>query len=793
MNLSMKWLSDYVDIDVTPKQFSDDLTMSGSKVEGYETEGSEISNVVVGKVLSIEKHPDADKLVVCQIDVGQDEPIQIVTGATNVVEGTLVPVCLDNSTLPGGKKIKKGKLRGVVSNGMMCSLGELGLTVHDFPYAIEDGIFLIEEDCTVGQDIQSALGLNDTSVEFEITSNRPDCLSVIGLARETAATYHVPLHVKAPEVKDKNDGDRAENYLKVDVENTELCPRYTAKIVKNVKIGPSPRWMRERLRASGVRPINNFVDITNYVMLEYGQPMHAFDLKYVEGNHIIVRNAKAGETMMTLDGIDRTFSPEMLVIADEKKPVAVAGVMGGEYSGIMDDTTTVVFESANFNGPSVRLTAKKLGMRTDASSRYEKGISADSTMECVLRACELVELLGAGEVVDGVIDVDHSDKTPKQVPFTPDWINRFLGIELPSEEMVKILTSLGFTVENDLITVPYYRIDIEHKADVAEEIARIYGYNKIPTTAPTGISRGVVTPEQKFERTINNTMLSLGCNEIMTYSFISPKAYDSILLPSDSKLRKSVTISNPLGEDTSIMRTTTIPSTLDIVSRNYNNRNPYFWAYEIGREYIPVEGELLPQENPQLTIALYGNDADFYTLKGMVETLFNRLRVEDADVSPCSDCPTFHPGRCAVLSKDGKEIGILGEISPKVAQNYGIGTKVYLAKLDVNTMHALASAEKAYRPLPKYPAATRDLSLLCDEDLPIINIEKTIKKAVGSILEKVELFDVYKGAQVGEHQKSVAYSIVMRSDKGTLTDEEADNAMKRTLKQLEKIGVTLRM
>ncbi len=793
MNLSMKWLSDYVDIDVTPKQFSEDLTMSGSKVEGYEIEGSEISNVVVGKVLSIEKHPDADKLVVCQIDAGQEEPTQIVTGATNVVVGALVPVCLDNSTLPGGKKIKKGKLRGVVSNGMMCSLGELGLTVHDFPYAIEDGIFLIEEDCTVGQDIQSALGLNDTSVEFEITSNRPDCLSVIGLARETAATYHVPLQLKAPEVKDKNDGDHAENYLKVDVENTELCPRYTAKIVKNVKIGPSPRWMRERLRASGVRPINNFVDITNYVMLEYGQPMHAFDLKYVEGNHIVVRNAKEGETMMTLDGIDRTFSPEMLVIADEKKPVAVAGVMGGEYSGIMDDTTTVVFESANFNGPSVRLTAKKLGMRTDASSRYEKGISADSTMDCVMRACELVELLGAGEVVDGVIDVDHSDKTPKQVEFTPDWINRFLGIELTAEEMVKILTSLGFTVENNLITVPSFRIDIEHKADVAEEIARIYGYNKIPTTAPTGISRGIVTPEQKFERTINNTMLSLGCNEIMTYSFISPKAYDSILLPLDSKLRNSVTISNPLGEDTSIMRTTTIPSTLDIVSKNYNNRNPYFWAYEIGTEYIPAEGESLPKENPQLTIALYGNDADFYTLKGMAETLFDRLRVEDVDVSPCSDQPTFHPGRCAIFSKDGKEIGILGEISPKVAQNYGIGTKVYLAKLDVNTMYELVSAEKLYQPLPKYPAATRDLSLLCDENLPIINIEKTIKKAVGSILEKVELFDVYQGAQVGEHQKSVAYSIVMRSEKGTLTDEEADSAMKRTLKQLEKIGVTLRM
>lgn len=793
MNLSMRWLSDYVNINVDPKTYSEDLTMSGSKVEGFEVEGSEISNVVVGKVLSVEKHPDADKLVICQIDVGGEEPIQIVTGATNVVVDALVPVALDNSTLPGGKKIKKGKLRGVVSNGMMCSLGELGLTKNDFPYAIEDGIFLIEEECKLGQDIQSALGLNDTSVEFEITSNRPDCLSVIGLARETAATYRVPLNVKAPEVKGAQDGDDIHNYLKVDVENAELCPRYTARVVKNVKIGPSPRWMRERLRASGVRPINNLVDITNYVMLEYGQPMHAFDLKYVEGNHIVVRNAKAGETMMTLDGVDRTFTEDMLVIADEKKPVAVAGIMGGEYSGIMDDTNVVVFESANFKGSSVRITAKKLGMRTDASARYEKGISADSTMDCVTRACELVELLGAGEVVDGVIDVDHSSKEPKKVPFTPDWINRFLGIEVSKEEMIRILTSLDFKVEDDMIVVPSFRIDIEHKADVAEEIARIYGYNKIPTTAPTGISRGIVTEEQKFTRLLNNTMMSLGCYEIMTYSFISPKYYDKILLPADSKLRNSVVISNPLGEDTSIMRTTTIPSTLEIAAKNYNNRNPYFWAYEIGNEYIPVEGQQLPNENPQLTVVLYGKGADYYTLKGMIEVVLDRARVEDVDVVPCTDNPTFHPGRCAALVKDGTEIGILGEISPKVAQNYDIGTKVYLAKLDVNTLYAMVAEEKPYKPLPKFPATSRDLSLLCDDDLPIINIEKTIKNAVGSILEKVELFDVYKGAQVGENKKSVAYSITMRSDKGTLTDEEADAAVKRVLKQLEKIGVTLRM
>ncbi len=790
MNLSLKWLSDYVDMDLTPKAFSDALTMSGSKVEGYEIEGSEISNVVVGKVLSVEKHPDADKLVVCQIDVGAAEPIQIVTGATNVVAGALVPCCLDNSTLPGGKKIKKGKLRGIVSNGMMCSLGELGLSVNDFPYAIEDGIFLIEEDCKPGQDIQSAIGLNDTSVEFEITSNRPDCLSVVGLARETAATCHLPLKLKTPAVK--GSGDDIHNYLQVEIQNRELCPRYTAKIVKNVKIAPSPRWMRERLRASGVRPINNLVDITNYVMLEYGQPMHAFDLKYVEGGQIIVRNAKAGETMMTLDGVDRTFSEEMLVIADQKKPVAVAGIMGGEYSGIMDDTNVVVFESANFKGSSVRTTAKKLGMRTDASARYEKGISADSTMECVLRACELVELLGAGEVVDGVIDVDYSDKTPKTVLFTPDWINHFLGIDLSREEMEQILLSLGFRLEGDQITVPSFRIDIEHKADIAEEIARIYGYNRIPTTAPTGISRGIVTAEQKFERKINDIMLSLGCYEVMTYSFISPKYYDAILLPKDSEQRKSVVISNPLGEDTSIMRTTTIPSMMEIVSRNYNNRNPVFWGYEIGTEYLPQEGQDLPLEKQQLTIALYGNQADFYTLKGIAETLLDRVGVYEIEVEASGDCPTFHPGRCAKLSKAGKVIGILGEISPKVCENYGVGTKVYLAKLDVAVLFELADMEKTYCPLPKYPASIRDLSLVCDNDLPIVQIEKAIKEAVGKILEKVELFDVYRSEQLGADKKSVAYSITMRSNQGTLTDEEADSAVKRILKQLDKIGVSLR-
>jgi len=792
MDLSLRWLSDYVDIsDKSPKEFCDALTLSGSKVEGYTLEGSEISNVVVGKVLEMERHPDSDHLWVMQIDVGEEAPIQIVTGAQNVVVGAKVPVAKDGSTLPGGVKIKKGKLRGVVSNGMMCGLEELGLTAHDFPYAIEDGIFLIEEDCEVGQDLKSAIGLNDCSVEFEITSNRPDCLSVLGLARETAATYGIPLHEHKPVVK--GCGGDINDYLRVSVEDPELCPRYIARVVKNVKIGPSPRWMRERLRASGVRPINNLVDITNYVMLEYGQPMHAFDLRYVNGNAITVRRAANGETMMTLDGTERSFTDDMLIIADEKGPVAVAGVMGGEFSGIMDDTTTVVFESANFKGSSVRKTAQKLGMRTDASSRFEKGIKAGSCDVCVERACELVELLGCGEVVDGVIDVDHSDHTEPLVPFTPDWINRFLGISVPEEQMKTYLEALGLHVdENGMIHVPYWRIDIEHKADVAEEIARLYGYDHIPTGMMEGMARGMVTKEQKFENNIHEMMRAMGCDEIMTYSFLSAKAYDKILMPKDSPLRRSVTILNPLGEDSSIMRTTTIPSVLDIVSGNYNNRNPKFHCYEIGREYLPVEGEALPLEDKVLTIALYGNDTDFYTLKGMVDTLLASLGIADADIEPTSEITTFHPGRTAVYTKNGVEIGMLGEIHPTVCKNYSIGTKVYLAKLRTAVLFELSNSDKVYQAMPKFPAATRDLSLICDRDLPVIQIEKVIRKAVGNLLEKVALFDVYQGEQIGADQKSVAYSIVMRSKKSTLTDEEADRAINKVLKQLEPMGVTLR-
>lgn len=791
MNLSMRWLKDYVDIgNVSMRDFSEAMSMSGSKVEGWETEFEGVKNVVVGKILSVEPHPDSDHLVICQLDVAQGEPVQIVTGASNVHAGDLVPVALHKSKLPNGVEITKGKLRGVMSNGMMCSLGELNLTKGDFPYAIENGIFLIEEDCKPGQDIASAIGCNDTCVEFEITPNRPDCLSVIGLAREVAVTFDKPINLHTPVVK--GCGGNINDYLSVEVQNKELCQRYVARVVKNVKIGPSPRWMRERLRASGVRPIDNIVDITNYVMLEYGQPMHAFDIEYVKGNKIIVRNALSGETLTTLDGVERNLTEDMLVIADAEKASAVAGVMGGEYSGINEGTHTVVFESACFKGSSVRVTAKKLGMRTESSSRFEKGLDPQNCLPAIMRACELAEMLGAGEVVDGVIDIDNSGYKPTVLHLDAEWTNRFLGTDIPEERMKKILSDLHFGVNGNEITVPSFRGDVEHKADVAEEIARFYGYNNIPTTTAKGSPQGKLSEYQKFERTVNQTMLAQGLYEIMTYSFVSPKQYDKIRLPKDDPRRKSVVILNPLGEDTSIMRTNAIPSMMDILSKNYNNRNGAVSLYEIGNEYIPVDGELLPDEVPNLVLGMYGEDKDFFTLKGVVENLLDVLGIEDYDVTACSDNPTFHPGRCAILSKGGEEFGIIGEVHPLVCQNYDINTRVYTGKLNMNTLFALMNDEKTYVPMPKFPASTRDLALLCDDSLPVLTMEKAIKNAAGKILEKVELFDVYKGSQIEAGKKSVAFNITMRAADRTLTDEEVGSAMNKILKAMEELGAQIR-
>ena len=796
MNLSMKWLSDYVTLATTVKDFCAAMTMSGSKVEVATEEGSEIKNVVVGKLLSVVPHENSDHLVVCQVDVGQEQPIQIVTGAPNVKAGDIVPVALCGAELPNGVKIKKGKLRGVESNGMLCSLGELGLTVHDFPYAIADGIFLIQEDCQIGQDIHEAIGLNDTSVEFEITSNRPDCLSVTGLAREAAATYHVPLNLKKPTFQGI-DGN-IQDELQVEIQNKEKCPRYAAGIVKNVKIAPSPRWIRERLRASGVRPINNLVDITNYVMLEYGQPMHAFDLRYVKDGKIVVRNAAEGETITTLDGVTRTLSPEMLVIADAEKPIAVAGVMGGEYSGIMEDTNTVVFESAYFEPVQVRRTAKKLGMRTDASARYEKGLDPEGCLRTLERAFELVELLGAGEPVRTHIDLNYNEKQRNRIPFDPDWINKFLGTDISREEMCDTMKMLEIEVDGDTCISPSFRIDLERPADLAEEVARIYGYNNIPSTVIKGVANASLTPKQKFRRTLENATVAVGCYGILTYSFISPKYFDKIALPADSSLRKTVVISNPLGEDTSVMRTTTLPSMLETLSLNYKNRNAAVALYEIGKEYLPTAPDKLPEEPDRLTIGMYGDDADFFTLKGMVETILETAGLHDCTYKACgTDAPfdeicALHPGRSAVIYAGETPIGYLGEVHPTVQKNYEIGTRTYVAKLLIDEMQPLAQTEITYQPLPKFPAITRDLSLVCADKVPVGDLQAAMKNAVGNILEQITLFDVYKGEQIAAGMKSVSFSIRMRSHEGTLTDEQADAAMKRVLKALKEHGATLR-
>ena len=792
MNLSMKWLNDYLPAEeLAPRSYCEGMTMSGSKVEGYKVEGAEIQNVVVGQVKAMERHPDSDHLWVCQVDVGT-ETVQIVTGAQNVSAGDFVPVAKHKSVLPGGHKITKGKLRGVESCGMLCSLGELGLTAHDFPYAIEDGIFILGEDCDriLGKDIQSAIGLNDTTVEFEITSNRPDCFSILGLARETAATFGLPMKAPAPVVK--GCGGDIHDYLRVEVKNGTLCPRYMARVVKDVKIAPSPRWMRERLRACGVRPINNIVDITNFVMLEYGQPMHAFDLKHVGGAHIIVRNAGAGESITTLDGVERKLSPEMLVIADENGPTAIAGVMGGEHSEIEADTVTVAFESACFMGSSVRTTAKKVGLRTEASGRYEKGLDPATCAPAVERACQLVELLGAGQVVDGVIDVDNASHQGRSIPFDPDWINRFLGVSLTSQEMVEMLARLEIPVENGMALAPTWRPDLESKADIAEEVARMYGYDKIPTTALRGMAEGIVTPRQKFDRQAEQVLLGLGLSEILTFTFISPKLYDKIRLPEDSPLRSSVTILNPLGEDTSVMRTTALPSMLQVLATNYNNRNPQAALYEMATEYLPTAPDQLPQEKQWITLGMYGDGCDFYTLKGRVEALLEKLCVTGVEYTACTHNPSYHPGRCAAMMAGGETIGGIGEIHPEVCENFGIGARVYVAQLDGELLFRLHSDKKSYQPLPRFPASTRDLAVICDESLPVAAIEKAIQTHVGKILEKLELFDVYRGAQVPQGKKSVAYALILRAADRTLTVEECDKAMAAALEGLAAIGAEIR-
>jgi len=795
MKLNRKWLhEEFVDLSaVSDKEYVEKLTIFGQKVETWERMDSEIKNVKVGKVVSIVRHENSDHMWVCQIDVGEEAPIQIVTGAQNVQQGDLVPVALHNSYLPGGIHITKGKLRGEVSNGMLCGLEELGLTLNDFPNAILDGIWILnEEPCQIGDDINLVIGNDDTVVDFEITNNRPDCYSIIGLARESAAAFGMQMKHHEPTVKGSNCGSIFE-MLDVDVPATELCNRYSSRMVKNVKIAPSPKWLRQRLRANGIRPINNIVDITNYVMLEYGQPMHAFDYRYVSSGKIVVREAEGGETLTTLDGNVRQLKPGMLVIADENKPIGLAGIMGGENSEILDDTTTVVFESANFNGTSIRQTALALGMRTESSGKFEKSLDPMMTVPAVQRACELVELLEAGDVMDGIIDIINYVPEAKTLPLECDKINRLLGTDISKEDMVKYLNLLEIQVEGDTIQVPSFRPDLNLMADVAEEIGRSYGYNEIATTAFKTSTQGGYSPFMLAESKAGSLCRSLGYSEIITYSFVSPAIFDQIRLPGDSSLRNAMRIQNPLGEDTSIMRTIALPSMLDILSRNYAYHNKAVKLYELAKIYLPTDGEILPREPKMLVLGTYGANETFFTLKGELEAILTGLRMPKASYTAVKDNPSYHPGRCALVSIDGVELGYMGQVHPLVCKNYGIDAEVYCVEIDFSKLFTLQLPDPTYTPLPKYPGVTRDLSLVCDEAITVAQAEEVITAAAGKLLRNIRLFDIYRGTGVPEGKKSMAFSLELRADDRTLTDQDSENVISKVLTALkEKLDATLR-
>ena len=798
MLLSRKWLNEFVDVSLDEykdREFAEAMTVSGSKVEITEDLSKKIRNVVAGRVISMEKHPDSDHMFVCMVDVGKDSPVQIVTGAQNVSAGDIVPAALDGSLLPDGTEIHSSILRGVESDGMLCSLKELGLTLHDYPYAIENGIWIIEEDCAPGDDIGRLIGMDDHVVEFEITPNRPDCLCVIGLAREAAVTFGKELKLHTPVVEAKAGGN-INDMAKIIIEDPELCPRYTARMVKNVKIAPSPAWMRERIRNAGMRPINNIVDITNYVMLEYGQPMHAFDFSCVNNGEVHIRRAKKGESIQTLDGNERALSENMLCICDTDKPICVAGVMGGANSEIVGDTAMVLFESANFNGPSVRRTATALGMRTDASSRYEKGLDPENTIKAVQRACELIELLGAGEVVEGIIDVVPNEIKKTSVKLEPGKINALLGTDISEEEMRRILLDLGFGFDKDTVLVPSWRGDVEHYSDLAEEVARFFGYNEIPVKFSGAINKcGGYTDSQLCENKIGEICRSLGMDEIITYSFISASYYDKINLPSDSPLRDSLRILNPLGEDTSIMRTTILPSMLEIITRNFNFRNKAASLYEIGRIYLKRD-DGLADEPKIVSLGMYGDGVDFFTLKGNVEAILKGLRVGDTakiKYTAKKDNPSYHPGRCAEVWAGDSCIGILGQINPSVCANYGLDCEVYCAELSFDALFEHKGALPVYKPLPRFPSVTRDIALICDIKIPVGDLEECIIRSGGEYLKNCELFDVYTGHHIAEGRKSVAFSLTMRSDDHTLTDDDAEKTVAAVLRALDsEFGAVIR-
>ncbi|MBQ3194193.1 MAG: phenylalanine--tRNA ligase subunit beta [Oscillospiraceae bacterium] len=795
MKLNRNWLNEeFVDLShVSDKEYVEKLTVFGQKVETYERMDAEIKNVVVGKVVSIVRHTNSDHMWVCQVDVGQEEPVQIVTGAQNVHEGDLVPAALHNSWLPGGIHITKGKLRGEKSNGMLCSFAELGLTQNDLPGAYADGIWILnDEDCKPGDDINKVIGNNDTVVEFEITNNRPDCYSVIGLARESAAAFGMQMKHHEPVVKGSDAGS-IYDYLDVEVPAVELCNRYSSRMVANVKIGPSPKWLRHRLRANGVRPINNIVDITNYVMLEYGQPMHAFDYRYVSSGKIVVREAEEGETLTTLDGNTRNLKAGMLVIADDNKAIGLAGIMGGENSEIMDDTTMVVFESANFNGTSIRQTALALGMRTEASGKFEKNLDPMMTIPAVQRACELVEMLECGDVLDGTIDVINYVPQPRTLPLEPEKINRLLGTEISKEDMVKYLNLLEIQVDGDTIQVPSFRPDLNLMADIAEEVGRSFGYNEIPTTAFRTSTQGGYSPEMKLEAKAGQLCRGLGYSEIITYSFVSPAIFDQIRIPADSSLRNALRIQNPLGEDTSIMRTIALPSMMDILSRNYNYHNKAVKLYEVAKVYLPVEGQALPEEPKMLLLGTYGANETFFTLKGELEAVFAGLRLKKASYSAVKDNPSYHPGRCAKVTIDGMDVGFMGQVHPLVAKNYGMDVDVYCAEINFTKLLQCQLPDATYTPLPKYPSVTRDLSLICDEAVTVAQAEDVITAAAGKLLRGVKLFDIYRGTGVPEGKKSMAFSLELRADDRTLTDTDSESVVSKVLTALkEKLDAILR-
>lgn len=804
MNTSLSWIKAYVpDLDVTAQEYTDAMTLSGTKVEGFEELDADLEKIVIGQIDKIEKHPDADKLIICQVNVG-DESVQIVTGASNVKEGDKVPVVLDGGRVagghdgvktPGGIKIKKGKLRGVPSYGMMCSIEELGSTKEMYPDAPEHGIYIMPEDAVIGSSAIEALGLNDVVFEYEITSNRVDCYSVVGIAREAAATFRKefvpPVVTKTGNEEDVND------YIKVMVENSDLCPRYCARVVKNIKVAPSPKWMQRRLASVGIRPINNLVDITNYVMEEFGQPMHAFDLSKIAGNEIIVKNAKDNEKFITLDGQERTLDKEVLMICDGEKEIAIAGIMGGENSMITDDVQTMLFESACFDGVSIRKSAKRLGLRTDASGKFEKGLDPNNAQAAMDRACQLIEELGAGEVVGGMVDVYGKVKEPVRVPFDAQKINAMLGTNLSEEEMLGYFEKidLAYDAETKEVIAPTFRHDLFRIADLAEEVARFYGYDNIPTTLPTGeATTGKLSFKLRIEEMARNIAEFCGFSQGMNYSFESPKVFDKLLLPEDSPLRNTVNIMNPLGEDYSIMRTTSLNGMLTSLATNYNRRNKSVRLYELGNIYLPKQLPVteLPEERMQFTLGMYG-EGDFFSMKGVVEEFFEKIGMNQRETyDPHAEKSFLHPGRQANILYDGSVVGYLGEVHPEVADNYGIGDRAYVAVLDMPAILPYATFDRKYEGIAKYPAVTRDISMVVPKEILAGQIEEVIETKGGAYLERFALFDLYEGSQIKEGYKSIAYSIVFRAKDRTLEEADITAAMDKILKALEEMGIELR-